>query len=625
MVYLDLIFNLSLLVALSVVSGFLDKRFARDTRTGALLQGALFGAVAIVGMLRPLTLGPGLIFDGRSVMLSLCALFFGPLAAAVSCVMALACRISIGGAGLIMGILTSLSSTAIGLIFFYRDKPSLHPPSAKLLYMMGLSVHAALVALMFTLPGNLFWSTFKNLALPIIALFPLATLLAGKILSDHLSMMQSAAALSESEERYRLLFEASLDAVMLTAPDGRILSANPAACRLLGRSEEELIAVGRDGIMDREDPRLAGALAERERTGMFSGELTMIHKDGAKIPVEITTAIFEDRCGQARTSMIIRDITRRLREEESLKKLQALLTETQKLSKIGGWEIDLTTGQGQWTDEVYKIHGIPPDRLPGNEEAINFYAPEDRPVITAAFRRLLETGEPYDLELRLNKATGESLRVRTIGQAEWRGGKIVRVFGNIMDITERKEIESRQMRLLDILDSSLNEIYIIDAETLCFEYVNQGALNNIGFSMEEMKRMTPLDINPHLSEQTFRDMLAQLKAGKVKQHVFEAAHRRKDQSVYPVEVYLQPHSGADHDIFFAVINDISERKAVEARILKINEELEQKVQARTAELNKTIRQLEETNRVFVGRELKMAQLKKRIEELEEKWQNTDNT
>ena len=477
---------------------------------------------------------------------------------------------------------------------------------------------------MFTLPGSLAWNTFKNLAGPILLLFPLATLLAGKILSDHLSMMQSAAALSESEERYRLLFEASLDAVMLTAPDGRILSANPAACRLLCRSEEELIAVGRDGIMDREDPRLAGALAEREKTGKFAGELTMIRKDGTKVPVEITTAIFEDRCGQARTSMIIRDITRRLREEESLKKLQALLAETQKLSKIGGWEIDLTTGRWQWTEETYKIYGISADVHLSEEEAMNFYTPEDRPVITAAFRRLLETGEPYDLELQFIKASGEPLRVRTIGQAEWRDGKIVRVFGNIMDITERKEIESRQMRLLDILDSSLNEIYIIDAETLCFEYVNQGALNNIGFSMEEMKRMTPLDINPHLSEQTFRDMLAQLKAGKVKQQVFEAAHRRKDQSVYPVEVYLQPHSGAGHEVFFAVINDISERKAVEARILKINEELEQKVQTRTAELNKTIRQLEETNRVFVGRELKMAQLKKRIEELEEKWQTNSH-
>ena len=230
-----------------------------------------------------------------------------------------------------------------------------------LLYAMGLAVHAAVAALMFTLPGDLAWNTFKNLALPILLLFPLATLLAGKILSDHLSMLQSASALSESEERYKLLFEASLDGVLLTAPNGRIFSANPALCRLLGRSEEEIIALGRGGVVDREDPRLAEALAERDRTGKFAGELTMIHKEGTKIPVEITTAGFKDRFGQARTSMIIRDITRRLQEEEPLKKLQALLAETQRLSKIGGWECDLTTGLSRWTEEVYKIYGISPD------------------------------------------------------------------------------------------------------------------------------------------------------------------------------------------------------------------------------------------------------------------------
>ncbi|HOH56693.1 MAG TPA: LytS/YhcK type 5TM receptor domain-containing protein, partial [Smithellaceae bacterium] len=80
MIYLDLIQNLALLVALSVVSAFIDRRWPRHTRAGALLQGVVFGAAAVVGMLRPLDMGGGLIFDGRSVMLSLCALFFGPLA-----------------------------------------------------------------------------------------------------------------------------------------------------------------------------------------------------------------------------------------------------------------------------------------------------------------------------------------------------------------------------------------------------------------------------------------------------------------------------------------------------------------------------------------------------------------
>jgi NhaP-type Na+/H+ or K+/H+ antiporter len=80
MIYIDLIFNLALLVALSVVSGFIEQRLPRHTRMGVLMQGLLFGGAAVIGMLRPLDMGSGLIFDGRSVMVSLCALFYGPLA-----------------------------------------------------------------------------------------------------------------------------------------------------------------------------------------------------------------------------------------------------------------------------------------------------------------------------------------------------------------------------------------------------------------------------------------------------------------------------------------------------------------------------------------------------------------
>ena len=186
MVYLDLIFNLALLVALSVVSGFLDKRLPRDTRTGAILQGALFGAVTVLGMLRPLDMGAGLIFDGRTVMLSLCALFFGPWATLVACVMSLAYRVSMGGTGLVMGVLTILSSSAIGLAAYYRFKPDDSSPSALFLYAMGLVVHVVMVTLMLTLPAGTDIATFNRLGLPILLLFPLATLLAGKILSDHL-------------------------------------------------------------------------------------------------------------------------------------------------------------------------------------------------------------------------------------------------------------------------------------------------------------------------------------------------------------------------------------------------------------------------------------------------------
>ncbi|MCK7470877.1 MAG: hypothetical protein MZU95_08895 [Desulfomicrobium escambiense] len=77
----DLILNLTLLVSLSILSGFVDRRLKQETPAGSLLQGVLFAATTLVGMTRPLVLGPGLIFDGRSVMISLCALYFGPAAA----------------------------------------------------------------------------------------------------------------------------------------------------------------------------------------------------------------------------------------------------------------------------------------------------------------------------------------------------------------------------------------------------------------------------------------------------------------------------------------------------------------------------------------------------------------
>ncbi len=617
MVYLDLIFNLALLVALSVVSGFLDKRWPRETLPGKLLQGGLFGAVIVLGMLRPLDMGGGLIFDGRSVMLSVCALYFGPWAAALAGGFALVCRVLLGGMGILTGSLVIAASLALGLAAHYRWKPSLTPPGAGKLILLGLAVHTAMLALMLTLPGNAGPTVIQRIGPPVLLLFPLATLLAGKILSDHLSMLQSASALSESEERCKLLFDASLDAAMLTVPDGRILSANPAACRLLDRSEEEIIAVGRNGIMDREDPRLAEALAERERTGKFAGELTMIRKDGTKIPVEITTAVFQDRLGQARTSMIVRDITRRLQEEEHVRKLQALLAETQKLSKIGGWEIDPATGRIQWTEEVYEIHGIRPGVPLSNEESFGFFTPEDRPVIAAAFRLLLETGEPYDLELRFNKASGESLHIRTNGRAEWENGKIVRVFGNIMDITERVRTEEA-LRESEELFRNLFMRHeavklILDPETGDILDANNAAEEFYGWPRKQLLKMKIFDINT-LTEAEIRKALQTVK--NQKRTRFQFRHRRADGSVRDVEIFSSRIDVKGKPLLHSIITDISERKAAEARILQINEELEQKVRERTAELTKIIAQLEETNRVFVGRELKMAQLKSRIEELE---------
>ncbi|MFA6109353.1 MAG: PAS domain S-box protein [Candidatus Latescibacterota bacterium] len=108
---------------------------------------------------------------------------------------------------------------------------------------------------------------------------------------------------------YEALFAASLDAVLLTAPDGRILDANGAACRLLGRPREELLRLGRAAVVDPGDPRLEAELAERDRTGAFRGELRFRRGDGSTFLGEVATAVYADADRSLRTSMVIRDVT----------------------------------------------------------------------------------------------------------------------------------------------------------------------------------------------------------------------------------------------------------------------------------------------------------------------------
>ncbi len=117
--------------------------------------------------------------------------------------------------------------------------------------------------------------------------------------------------LPNGEALYRLLFENGMDGLMLTSPDGSIFDANPAACRIMGRTREEILLEGRKGLIDTSDPGLARLIAERARTGIAHGELNARRKDGSLFPIEISSVVFSGPAGEIRTCMIIRDISQR--------------------------------------------------------------------------------------------------------------------------------------------------------------------------------------------------------------------------------------------------------------------------------------------------------------------------
>ncbi len=111
-----------------------------------------------------------------------------------------------------------------------------------------------------------------------------------------------------------------------------------------------------------------------------------------------------------------------------------------------------------------------------------------------------------------------------------------------------------------IFEVSLNEIFMFDAEQLRFIEVNRGARENIGYSIDELREMTPLDIKPTFSLESFETMIAPLRRGEKEKIVFETIHERKNGTHYPVEVHLQLMQHMENDVFVAIILDTSERQ-----------------------------------------------------------------
>ena len=155
------------------------------------------------------------------------------------------------------------------------------------------------------------------------------------------------------------------------------------------------------------------------------------------------------------------------------------------------------------------------------------------------------------------------------------------VMALVIDITVRKKAEQELKHWANIFNDSLNEIFIFDAKTLLFIDVNKGALKNIGYTLEELKAMTPVDIKPDLNNQQFQEILKPLLNGTIEKLKFYTNHQRKDGSKYPVEIHLQKSSTKDKDALIAIILDITEQEAY-------TQNLENTVAQRTHQLEEAL-------------------------------------
>jgi hypothetical protein len=241
MIIIEIIYNLSLIVTASIVSGFVDKRFNRKKDIGKVLQGFVFGIIAVLAMLNPYVLSPGIIFDGRSIIISLAALYFGRLTGVIATLIALTARIIIGGGGAIVGCAVILSSFLIGILFNYLKKKEYIEINTLWLYLFGILVHIVMLFFMFFLPNNFVWITFRTIAITVISVYPLITVLIGKILKDQEDNLILLEEIKQSEEKHKSMIENSFDIIYIISSQGNFTYVSPSWEVLLGHKKEEVI------------------------------------------------------------------------------------------------------------------------------------------------------------------------------------------------------------------------------------------------------------------------------------------------------------------------------------------------------------------------------------------------
>jgi PAS domain S-box-containing protein len=331
------------------------------------------------------------------------------------------------------------------------------------------------------------------------------------------------------------------------------------------------LAAAQGYVVASDRPRLDAALETLvKKGGPYDLEFRITRpNDGALRVIHSIAELVRDASGKpSKVIGVIQDVTEQRQVEERLRLTEYSVDHA--LDSIFWTDAD---GRFVWVnDSTCRTLGYLREELIG----MTIFEVEHRLTSTTwatGWQRMKEQG-PFTFETVLTTKDGTSLPIEVnASYVDYGGVQYACAFAR--DLTERKRSEENALWLSRILDESLNEVYVFDSETLHFVQVNRGAQRNLGYTMDELARMTPLDLKPAFTREDFERLIAPLRSGAERQVVFETEHRRKDGSHYPVEVHLQITAREPRPMFLAIILDISTRKAAEDALRLSEEQLRQ--------------------------------------------------
>jgi PAS domain S-box-containing protein len=372
-----------------------------------------------------------------------------------------------------------------------------------------------------------------------------------------------------SEGLFRVVAEGAIDLICLMDLTGRVVYGNPAVARLLGRTpahdveyihadDLEAFRAWWHGLVS------GGRERNTSRWRDHAGEWHSIESWGVQVSHE----------GRPHVLTTGRDVTEQMRMVQTLRESEAKLAEAERVAQVGYWENDLIADRITWSEETYRILGLRPgEHAPTLAVLHALTHPDDRALQIEASARTQRGGAQYDLVYRVVRPDGEIRTIHSVGYlVRDDAGRPLRAFGVVQDITVRKRAEEERALFRSLIDHTNDALEVIDPATGRFLDVNERACLAHGYTRDEYLQLCVSDIDPRVAERPWQETREETR--RLGSRIFESQHRRKDGSVFPVEINLTVVQ-RDREYFLAVVRDISERKRAAEELRRVEEQLRQ--------------------------------------------------
>ena len=457
--WIGLLNNAALLLALFVVFEISQLVAGKNPLLQQVVNGVLIAAICLAIMKIPYPMYPGLVFDTRTILLSVTALTIGRIPALIAASAAVLLRISIGGIGIYMGVATIVTSVGTGLLW----RRFIHFRFLKSrwlsIYTMSLLVHIQMVLCIVMLPEPYRTEVLQTTALPVMLLYPPASVALGLLIQNQQDRIKYQDEIRDNEEKFRRIMENISDVVWTADLNMNTTYVSPAVERLLGDTPEahirrpmgeklpprSLEVFHRVFEEEMEKEKMPGSNPNRTRVV----ELEHYRADGEMLWLSMHISFVRNEKGEPIGYQgVSRDITERKAAEEALHESER--SKSLLISDIPGIAYRCLYDR-DWTMEFISqgcldMTGYAPEDLIGNN-AISFnelICPEYRQVLWDEWAIAIRQKRQFRYEYQMQKADGHKLWVLEIGQAVWdSSGAVEALEGIIVDISQTKAALAR--------------------------------------------------------------------------------------------------------------------------------------------------------------------------------------